>query len=713
MAAFVQGSISGLTAIASLVIWLTLMCLVQGSCLFPEYVQSLRGSLRRDWHGHIMRTVRDSPRHYSVIATFHDDIMRTTVLGGSLAKDKPRPFERQCLQEVRPGRFLSTHRDNQGERQRYVCMKFDNRSDDVMQLSTSSVERIRRESLCDDNKLVLDEWPWVNWVNLYSSYQTCPITGGYQMKLYDKVRKKGVCDAYERNTRLESECTSGEGLVFQFKDDACVPQGFHMHKEQATFCIGSWTDDTYTYSILRHDSSEHLWCFRYPNKRGNTYVAFLFHNVHCSRERLPPTREYLRIDMLRDVARPIESLCMDDYEACEYWSDPCKDKGSLQQLVCAKQCGVCSDNRPSSCIIPHRFRGQWLENLGEAKSRITIDDHRVNIDKFGSLYCVDWVGTQFAPDANEIQRMFVQTFESGCEPRYYCVHLKKETPSILRYRLSKQKVWPFENIDPNHIDCSAFHYVDGSVPHGPKFHSRHFKTLVSESERIYVDCQFAGPRQFEVIFEDGVLCNGRLTQEGLSTRNKLKMQLDNCPTYQTEQEFACLDSTHHHIMNDQIVVTETLDTFNRIRCFLFPANSPTDFYLLSTDHCHENAHLQIQNEFLKPLARFIQPQPLAGDIHVVVVPKEHTDNNPGYSGNSHPTITIGNGVQRVPAKSKAALHQTTMKVVSFSVVIFTLCWWSRKSIKVTFVPLFSYNYMPVHQDNVHLSVDQKPAFQTQ
>ena len=636
----------------------------RSTCIFPESVQSLRGDLRRDWHGHIMRSVRDSPKQYSIIATYHDDVMRTTVLGGSLAKDKPKPYERRCLREVRYGRFLSTHQDIGSDQITYICIEFINHSADVIQLRISDTSTIRQASLCDDERLVLDDWPWVNWDNLYHSYQECPLSGGYQIKIFDKARREGVCDAYDRNTRLESECTSGEGMVFNFKEKSCIPKGLNMHQTQTVYCMGSWSDDTYTYSVLRHATREHLWCFRYPYKRDDAFVAQLFHDVQCHQERTPPTKEYLRIDMMRDIPRPLTSLCVDDYEACHFWKEPCKPKGSKQQMMCARRCEVCTDSRPSVCTLPHQFRGQWLENSGEDERRITIDDHQVTVEQYGSMNCVEWAPSRLSPDAKEAQQMLVHTFENGCEPRYSCAHLKKETPSILRYRLSKHLIWPFFNVDPNHIDCNAFHYIDGHVPNGVKFHSSHFKTLVSEAEHVYVDCHFRGPRKFEVVFEDGVVCKGMLTQEGLSVHNKLKMQLDTCPNPQAEQQFACLDSLHHHIMNDQIIVVESLNSSHSIRCFLFPAVDKDTFYLVSTEQCHENAALHLQNEWFRPLAHFTQQHPIPSNIRVVVLPKEHTDHNAQYS-------KVEDEAKRVNARGVTE-NNAVMATISFTALAIML-----------------------------------------
>ena len=52
------------------------------------------------------------------------------------------------------------------------------------------------------------------------------------------------------------------------------------------------------------------------------------------------------------------------------------------------------------------------------------------------------------------------------------------------------------------------------------------------------------------------------------------------------------------------MVTETLDSFNRIRCWLFPMHPQLTFYLLPVAECNEGANEKILSGIVRPLGTF-------------------------------------------------------------------------------------------------------------
>ena len=50
-----------------------------------------------------------------------------------------------------------------------------------------------------------------------------------------------MCDAYRGETRVESECERGDGLVFLFGRSHCVPADLFMYARQPTLCVATWT----------------------------------------------------------------------------------------------------------------------------------------------------------------------------------------------------------------------------------------------------------------------------------------------------------------------------------------------------------------------------------------------------------------------------------------------------------------------------------------
>jgi len=65
----------------------------------------------------------------------------------------------------------------------------------------------------------------------------------------------GTC-IYIGDTRLEGECTAGDGLVFRFRRSSCVPPDLDAAVTQRVHCAANWSspDDGQTYALLRHDS---------------------------------------------------------------------------------------------------------------------------------------------------------------------------------------------------------------------------------------------------------------------------------------------------------------------------------------------------------------------------------------------------------------------------------------------------------------------------
>lgn len=63
------------------------------------------------------------------------------------------------------------------------------RTDDVIQFRVAAVSDKFDMSLCNDDRLVLDKWIVVDRANLGRRPQICPLKGGFNVGLYDKVRR--------------------------------------------------------------------------------------------------------------------------------------------------------------------------------------------------------------------------------------------------------------------------------------------------------------------------------------------------------------------------------------------------------------------------------------------------------------------------------------------------------------------------------------------
>lgn len=582
-------------------------------CVFPDFLQSGDGfgtEIMREWHWHIMAGHHASTHAYTYIIRYEDKMMHVSVRGPT-RKKRYQPFTRECVQEISPGKFIAKHRESDQKKEKFVCMEFLKRSDIVVQLRESRLKKRPDPTLCFPDSMVLDRWPMINRVDIFKAHVDCPLVGGFSMKMYDKAAREGICDTFDGETRLESECMEGEGMFFRYRHENCIPNGVHMHTNQRLYCIANWEQGPYTFSILRHDRSNHQWCFRYSTKHGKRFVAILFKDVYCDEEDFPSdSLNYLDLAITMDTARSLSSLCMDDFDACNMWSNPCKHAGSVMHLTCAKTCGICRDNRPSECTFPGKYSGEWLDTSDAGRQLIHITDRFISVRGFRTTQCIKWQDGYAYGEPESYEQMMVTTFNNGCRPRYQCVQLQKRSPSILRYKLSQSQIWPFEDTTGYVVDCSSFTYRDDDAPLRDRFRTRHFKTLISMKERIYVGCDLTNILEFTVVYDDGVRCNGTLEQPPTLSRTKMVMHLPRCTTKDEVQTFACLDSNRHGgYLSDQMIVTESQDVSSQLLCWLFPATPGDIFYLLPASQCNEGAKDKITGLQLRPIAIFHKHQP--------------------------------------------------------------------------------------------------------
>ncbi|KAK2155040.1 hypothetical protein LSH36_251g08011 [Paralvinella palmiformis] len=587
------------------------------SCDFPKFLQSRRDGPRREWHVQQVEYHRGREHRYIHVVTFAGSTMKARVNGNKHADHvhhSPKSYTRRCVLEIEPGQFLVTHNVIGGSTQLYSCMEFIKRSDNVFQVKQSELSPVQDPRLCADRLMTVSNWPFVNKAGLMTSSEPCPLEGGYNARFFDKKRHVGYCDVYEGETRIESECMKGEGIFFRFRYDECVPDDLPMGTEQQLFCAASWQDDEFVYSILRHSTKDHQWCLRYPRKPGPKFNAILFRDLVCDSSYHPnDTSEYYTISMFRDAAHSFSDLCRDDYEGCSYWSTPCDDPGSTSFVTCARTCKLCNGTRPAPCSLPLELRGEWLETNRLGHDIVDIRKNGFSKYQYDRFQCVRWHDDDDDDDAPEedhdpdfVEEMMVSTFDNGCRPRYSCVQFKKRSPSVLHYKLSLAKVWPFYDTDWRRIDCSSFRYKDEAEPLGDVHRSRHFKALISMDAITNVNCDIGEPVEFTTTGGDAVSCHGLLTEDNDSVyRHKhLQLLLYDCPARRAQQTFACLYSSRHGYLSKHIIITEAIDDTNEYQCWLFPVSPDRTFYLIPMRHCNEGAAARILDGSLEPLSTF-------------------------------------------------------------------------------------------------------------
>ena len=176
----------GCAMVVALVVHLVVFVTMTTSCQFPDFVQSRRhNESHREWHRYVTSDSRES-----LTVTFHGNVMK------SLFINTNRTVSRECISEISPGSFLSTHEIGADELVYYVCMRFLPSSDNVVQIMYSPLGETEDPHLCSEWLLTLDHWPLINRANFFSSYERCPLMGGFNMRIFDNAANKGICDNF-------------------------------------------------------------------------------------------------------------------------------------------------------------------------------------------------------------------------------------------------------------------------------------------------------------------------------------------------------------------------------------------------------------------------------------------------------------------------------------------------------------------------------------
>jgi len=418
--------------LSTLVYFLLTITAAAATCLFPDYLQSRDGARR--WRSHVTSGGDGNARCVWRDVSFVGDLWEICVMSSDCpeavtasndAVSMLTSYRRRCVTSFNRHRFIVRHdaitvtdtatstgntsRYNVTRKQHYgyACVEFVRRSLTVVQLreSTPTWTTARfLETACNsgdgDISLTIDDWVLVDYGRaFFLTSESCPFAdGGFSIRIFDKLSHRGVCDAFNDETRVESRCSEDEDdrVHFRFRYWECVPEGLGMDVDQPAYCLASWNDsDTgvFAYTLLRHHRDQRTWCLRYPAlavSRQSTsasaqlrrsFTAYLFRDAFCDRSRTNlATARYLMIDFMpslshvwNDVNQSSSEgadglidghlLCRDDYEACEFWRQPCRYAGSAKMLACSRRCGICNDARPSACQLPQHIHGHWSSKL--------------------------------------------------------------------------------------------------------------------------------------------------------------------------------------------------------------------------------------------------------------------------------------------------------------------------------------------------------------
>ena len=460
--------------------------------------------------------------------------------------------------------------------------------------------------LCDDNKMELDDWLIIDRKHVEADVHQCALEGGFSIRIFDTLHRQGICDGYKGETRMESECVRGEGLYFYFRHQNCVPEGMYMYHTQRTLCLANWREGRFTFILLRHERHRYMWILRYPTSLEESFSAYLLKDLKADTDgHITRTHNHLRLDAVRDVSRPIAALCVDDYEICSRWLEPCSS-GPMMALTCPRTCGICNATRPRVCRFNATWRGDWNDPSRPpgGATAVSVNETTLRVDRATgaeTFHCIEWE-TAATGKRHVANQMLVKEFNNGCRPRYSCAKFVQKSPAVMFFKLSESRTWPFANSPEDPMDCRHFAFQKDVAISPNHYRSKLLRLLVAD-EGASVQCHLPGHLDdYSVRYPDGKRCRCSLAQSGQGT--EISLRTHDCGARPIDQYFTCLDSSRVLPSRHLLLVTRTFGRPDEILCWLFPRGEHKSFYLLSADQCNEAAARRISKDRLEPLAAF-------------------------------------------------------------------------------------------------------------
>lgn len=352
-------------------------------------------------------------------------------------------YERHCSLDKGNGKYLireiigdiSTYEWDST----YKCIQFSPRSKSIVQIKLSRyLSDKSSSSLCDDANLVLDHYPMIAREFAEMDQTVCPLIGGFDFKLYHHGGKDPLCDDIFLPLRIESDCTTNEGIKLYFRRRNCSSLfvGRPIESDPVRLkCIATWNYLHYTFSIVKWHGTMEYWCVRALYKRDKVHEMYIYFSAVCPINNEP----YDRMLILKHFkTHYVANICEDENLVCSYHhcSTHVRDNCRLSCSLCEPE----KEERP--CSFSSEFQGYWNSLQSPSTSALVIDNETLVYDR-QKWNCV----TSTTSELLRRRKVLKLKFENGCHPRYMCIELAHPAQSVLRYRSGTELHWPIEGLE--------------------------------------------------------------------------------------------------------------------------------------------------------------------------------------------------------------------------------------------------------------------------
>lgn len=385
---------------------LSLMLKEVNSCAFPEFL--VKG---KSWK---MLTV-DGGHMQAIFNRTHIDVATFDGQNRIITK-----FVWKCktvLHKIRYTlmRVISSAPNYQEE---FICMEINERSSYVAQIRKSGSYRKNYPSHCHDYNLRAEPHPMISVLFNSSVSIRCPFIGGFAMQM---TKPDGTELCPMNNTcsqpRMESECTHGMGIEFDFRRQNCIPRTLKFWKiQQKLKCVANLTDESNRVILVLKSNGLY---------RPGRAIYWCLHLSGCS-DTKNHIKGYLYADschMQTNKSNSVIQLKGHNSLALSLTTEP----------RCEKFSNRCDRVQ---CTFSEDFIGNWklLTSQNSNVSYVKVSPYFLFMPNGNRYKCLGSYGVHHVYN----RTLLLRILQNGCISRFACVEIITISKAIKQIRIGKE-----------------------------------------------------------------------------------------------------------------------------------------------------------------------------------------------------------------------------------------------------------------------------------
>ncbi|XP_059165005.1 uncharacterized protein LOC131947740 [Physella acuta] len=475
--------------------------------------------------------------------------------------DRQHVYNRTCISEEKNNAYRVIQYNSDGTH-RFTCMKFINRSENVVQVYEGPLSDLNDKDLCDEVGFHLQEWPWTGpWIDKPTF---CPVSGGFSFRTIRRLTNEDFCENEWRRSFLEIECMKGDGMDFIAPTNSNCNPFLKAGDWKRLTCWAGWESGPFIFIIASDFGSQPRYCLRFPKAQDGEFTVLVYFSVICPND--PDGKphhgiEYYELRMYRKDPRVCKDDDLDECRKVITSTDMCI-KDTVYAPHCPYTCGKCAATTTANvngrrCWLEPAIFGEWKLYDTAVTADVMIDKEKAVFSHLGTFQCLDM-------DQKGQRYKMVTLFENGCSHRYTCMEFNRRNNNILQYRIG-----PSERTEIKMEDLCSFR--DDPHPLTDMFRSYYFKNLILSKNLWPSYCGFNNLVPFNGTINERQ-CYGNVSdwdETTCSTVGTITFRSDSCKELLLPLEFRCLAFIHDEAVPlQQLLITSSLDGRSQYHCWI-------------------------------------------------------------------------------------------------------------------------------------------------